>query len=122
EDAALAGPAERLHPFSLRRRPSLAQVDGDRRGGEAEERQEAEHGRGPRRQHDERERAYRDQQEPESRSLAPKRALHVTPSSDQVDHRVHDDPHYVDEVPVDPGKLDPVVVLWRVVAAEAADD
>src|SRR5215831_7727746 len=40
---------------------------------------------------------------------------------EEIDRRVHDDPHYVDEVPVDSGKLDAVVVLRRVVTAEAAD-
>src|ERR671928_1383314 len=37
-----------------------------------------------------------------------------------VDRRVHDDPHYVHEVPVDPGDLDAVVRSRRVVAAEGA--
>src|SRR5687768_14948752 len=41
---------------------------------------------------------------------------------EKVDRRVHDDPHYVDEVPVDPGQLDPVVVLGREVPPEATDD
>src|SRR3954447_3909984 len=44
-----------------------------------------------------------------------------TPRSlEDVDGRVHDDPHHVDEVPVDPGDLDAVVVLGRVVAAKRA--
>src|SRR5262245_47600344 len=38
-----------------------------------------------------------------------------------VDRRVHHDPHYVDEVPVDPGDFDTVVVLGREVAAEGAN-
>ena len=33
----------------------------------------------------------------------------------------HDDPHDVDEVPVDPRHLDAAVLLGRVVAAEGAD-
>jgi hypothetical protein len=37
--------------------------------------------------------------------------LGALPASDQVDGRVDDDPHHVDEVPVDPGQLDPVVML-----------
>src|SRR6478735_10277555 len=44
------------------------------------------------------------------------------PYSDDVDREVDDDPHYVDEVPVDPGQLDAVVVLGGVVPAEGADD
>src|SRR6478735_11995619 len=43
------------------------------------------------------------------------------PYSDDVDGEVDDDPHYVDEVPVDPGQLDAVVVLGRVVPAERPD-
>src|SRR5437870_2799389 len=39
---------------------------------------------------------------------------------DDVDRRVDDDPHHVDEVPVDPRDLNPVVVLGRVVTAEGA--
>ncbi|HEV2884301.1 MAG TPA: hypothetical protein VGW36_05550, partial [Pyrinomonadaceae bacterium] len=39
---------------------------------------------------------------------------------EQVDRRVHDDPHYVDEVPVDSGDLDTVVVLRGVVPAKGA--
>ena len=107
---------------ALGRRAALPQVDGDRRCREREEGEEPEGGRDPRRDDDERERADRDQQEPESRILAPERALHRRTSSEKVDRRVHDDPHHVDEVPVDAGKLDAVVVLGRVVAAEAADD
>src|SRR3954465_7554242 len=42
-------------------------------------------------------------------------------TSEGVDRRVHDDPHHVDEVPVDPADLDAVVVLGREVAAEGAD-
>src|SRR4051794_35238280 len=42
-------------------------------------------------------------------------------TSDDVDGDVHDDPHHVDEVPVDAGQLDTVVVLGREVPAEGAD-
>src|SRR3954447_6621555 len=42
-------------------------------------------------------------------------------TSEEGDRRVHDDPHYVDEVPVDPADLDAVVVLGREVAAESSD-
>src|SRR3954447_6927184 len=42
-------------------------------------------------------------------------------TSEEGDRRVHDDPHYVDEVPVDPADLDAVVVLGREVPAEGAD-
>src|SRR3990172_1395379 len=45
----------------------------------------------------------------------------ATASSEEVDRRVDDDPHDVDEVPVDPGQLDSVVMLRREVAAESAD-
>src|ERR671938_2180199 len=37
-----------------------------------------------------------------------------------VDRRVHDDPHYVYEVPIDPGNLDAVVRRRRVMTAEGA--
>src|SRR5262245_35332469 len=40
---------------------------------------------------------------------------------EDVDRRVDHDPHYVDEVPVDPGNLDPVVGFRRVVTAVGAD-
>ena len=40
--------------------------------------------------------------------------------SEKVDGRVDDEPHHVDEVPVDPGDLDAVMVLGGVVAAEGA--
>src|SRR5262249_27470333 len=46
--------------------------------------------------------------------------LRTWPSED-VDRRVDDDPHDVDEVPVDPGHLDAVVVLGREVPAERPD-
>src|SRR5438128_8259702 len=42
-------------------------------------------------------------------------------ASDDVDGHVDDDPHDVDEVPVDPRQLDSVVVLLREVPAEGAD-
>jgi hypothetical protein len=42
-------------------------------------------------------------------------------ASDQIDGRVHDNPHYVDEVPIDPADLDSVVVLRREMAPEGAD-
>src|SRR4051812_32342155 len=42
-------------------------------------------------------------------------------ASDDVDGCVDDDPHHVDEVPVDPGDLDAVVVVRGVVAAEGTD-
>jgi hypothetical protein len=38
-----------------------------------------------------------------------------------MDAGVDDNPHYVDEVPVDPADLDAVVVLGREVAAERPD-
>src|SRR5438034_7412486 len=41
-------------------------------------------------------------------------------ASDDVHGRIHDDPHYVDEVPVDPRDLDAVVVRRGVVTAERA--
>src|SRR5437773_894112 len=41
--------------------------------------------------------------------------------SEDVDRRVDDDPHHVDEVPVDPGDLDAEVRLRRVVAAIGPD-
>src|SRR5437667_178204 len=42
-------------------------------------------------------------------------------ASEQVDGRVDHDPHYVDEVPVDPADLDAVVVLGGEMPAEGAD-
>src|SRR3954467_3741964 len=43
------------------------------------------------------------------------------PKSEDVDRREHDDPHHVDEMPVDPADLDAVVVLGGEVPAEGAD-
>src|ERR1700745_1679992 len=37
---------------------------------------------------------------------------------EDVDRRVHDDPHNVDEVPIDTADLDSVVMLGREMAAE----
>ena len=42
-------------------------------------------------------------------------------ASEDVDGRVDDDPHHVDEVPVDPADLDAVMVLRGEVPAEGAD-
>src|SRR5947209_523116 len=47
--------------------------------------------------------------------------LITAPRLQDVDGRVHDDPHDVHEVPVDPGDLDAVVRRGRVVAAEGPD-
>src|SRR4051812_38207771 len=41
--------------------------------------------------------------------------------SDDVDGKEHEDPHHVDEVPVDPADLDSVVMVGREVPAEGAD-
>src|SRR3979490_1993031 len=41
--------------------------------------------------------------------------------SKNVDGRIHEDPHDVDEVPVDPRHLHAAVLLGRVVAAEGTD-
>src|SRR3954463_15337309 len=41
--------------------------------------------------------------------------------SKNVNGRIDEDPHDVDEVPVDPGHFDAAVLLGRVVAAEGAD-
>src|SRR5438132_9466780 len=46
---------------------------------------------------------------------------HLTRSSEDVDRREDDDPHHVDEVPVDPADLDAVMVLRGEVPAEGAD-
>src|SRR5262245_7455586 len=43
------------------------------------------------------------------------------PNSEDVDRQVDDDPHDVDEVPVDPADLDAVVVLRREVPPEGPD-
>src|SRR5947208_12284163 len=43
------------------------------------------------------------------------------PKSEDVDRREDDDPHYVDEVPVDPADLDAVVVLGGEMSAEGAN-
>src|SRR5436853_7898637 len=43
------------------------------------------------------------------------------PMSEDVDRRENDDPHDVDEMPVDPADLDAVMVLGGEVAAEGAD-
>src|SRR5207245_4732719 len=53
-------------------------------------------------------------------SIAPSTARRERRLED-VDGRVHDDPHHVDEVPVDPRHLDAAVLLGGVVAAERAD-
>ena len=49
-------------------------------------------------------------------------AQRVAARSEDVDRRVDDDPHHVDEVPVDARHLDAAVLLGRVVAAEGAHD
>ena len=64
-----------------------------------------------RREHDQGKRSDRDQQESESRSLTPNGLSIRRDLLEKVDRRVHDDPHYVDEVPVDSRQLDAVVVL-----------
>src|SRR5690242_7689985 len=56
----------------------------------------------------------RESETPPSRSAADSA---FEPSED-VDRRVHDDPHNVDEVPVDTADLDAVMVLGREMAAE----
>src|SRR5205809_7916714 len=43
------------------------------------------------------------------------------PKSEDVDRREDDDPHHVDEVPVDPADLDAVMMLGGEVPAEGAD-
>src|SRR4051812_43202446 len=43
------------------------------------------------------------------------------PRSEDVNRRVHDDPHHVDEMPVDPGQLDAVMVPGREMPAERAN-
>src|SRR5436305_2288104 len=43
------------------------------------------------------------------------------PRSEDVDRREDDDPHHVDEVPVDPADLDAVMVLGREMPPEGAD-
>src|SRR5262245_7712737 len=43
------------------------------------------------------------------------------PSLEDVDRRENDDPHHVDEVPVDPADLDAVMVLGGEMPAEGAD-
>src|SRR3954454_10489565 len=52
-------------------------------------------------------------------SRSERRGFHI--SLKDVDGRVDDDPHDVDEVPVDTGHLDTAVLLGRVVAAERPD-
>jgi hypothetical protein len=42
-------------------------------------------------------------------------------ASDEVDGRVHDNPHYVHKVPVDPADFHSVVMFGGEVAAEGAD-
>src|SRR5215472_1299578 len=49
------------------------------------------------------------------------RILPAYPNSEDVDRREDDDPHHVDEVPVDPADLDAVMVLGREVPSEGAD-
>src|SRR6476646_4630923 len=72
-----------------------------------------------RRDHDQREITDRQPDEPERFSLAPEGISHQ--ALEKIDGHVHDDPHYVDEVPIDPAQLDPVVVLGREMPAERAD-
>ena len=64
--------------------------------------------------HDQREVADRQPDEPERICFAPERIPHAL--LEEVDGHVHDDPHHVDEVPVDAADLDAVVVLGREVA------
>src|ERR1700710_393128 len=42
-------------------------------------------------------------------------------SLEDVDRQVHDDPHHVDEMPVDPAELDAVMMLGGEVPPEGAD-
>ncbi len=76
EDAALVRPTEAPYLLAFGSGTALAQVHGNRCGRKREEREEPERGRDRGHDHDEREGADRDQQEPERRSLAPKRTFH----------------------------------------------
>src|SRR5262245_46960365 len=51
-----------------------------------------------------------------------RKGLSTPTSLEEVDRRVHDDPHHVDKMPVDAGALDAVMVLRRVVTPNAPDD
>src|ERR1051326_3604258 len=41
--------------------------------------------------------------------------------SDQIDDREKDDPHEIDEMPVEPDVLDPLMIVLRVLPAESLD-
>ena len=58
-----------------------------------------------------------DDEEPKRLRLAAERDS----ASEDVDGQVHDDPHHVDEVPVDPADLDTVMVFRGEVPSERAD-
>ena len=75
-----------------------------------------------RRDDDQREVDDRQPDEPESLRLGAERVPHYgnLPSLQDVDRDVHHDPHYVDEVPVDPADLDAVMVLGAEMAPEGA--
>ena len=67
--------------------------------------------------------AAEEEQPPERRRLGPERVAEAAeePHLEEVDRRVHEDPHHVDEVPVDPGHLDAAVLLRGEVPPEGAD-
>ena len=80
QHSPLVGAPELRHLCDLGRGAALPQVDGDRDRRQAEEGDEPEQCVDRGRENDQRECTDRDQQETESRSLAPKRALHQATS------------------------------------------
>src|SRR5579864_7169378 len=78
----------------------------------------------PDNQHDGNDNGYDDDdidQQPEGVGLAAQRVEHEPEALEHVHGRVHDDPHDVDEVPIDPRHLHAQVMLRRVMPAEGAD-
>ena len=114
-----------------RQRRGSAPQHHEREAGHGHEDDHAEPRRDPGGDHDRRQEDDRAEDEPECCFLALERVAHRLPLRsgpagsnkpsqlpangcdclDQVDGRVHDDPHHVDEVPVDPRQLDPVMMF-----------
>ena len=112
--AAAAEHAQRAHVERTRRRCSQIRIAiAPQCGASRSERANDEHDG----HHDQRD---GDHVEQEAERPASERSGFCTALED-VDGRVDDDPHHVDEVPVDARHLDAAVVLGREVAAEGAD-